>query len=230
MEKLYIARDVVNTSFAHDAWVFGGYVRDVIVCNESEFNDIDICCPKNVNPLWIVRSLSTKYKVEKCDVQTPYIGIGIKYIISYIINNILSVQFIVYDGDFNDWVDDHFSDMSCNLFYQSRTVQLGIVYVPEQFRLCQNPIDDIIKLTKSKVFDRISDPGPSFQARILLRRMRNMIIHRGWTCRNDILGETMDVCEDNYMKGIASSIDDYQSERQRNALECLPPYLRPDYQ
>jgi hypothetical protein len=220
-----IARDVVNASLAHDAWVFGGYVRDVIVCCEHEFNDIDICCPKGVDHTWIVRSLAPKYTIKKCDETSDYDG---HHVDSYTINDSIIVQFVSYDGNFNKWCDDHTTDMTCNLFYQSRYTHLGIRYIPRKFRLFQNPVQEIMRMTKNKVFERISDPGSSIKARTLLRRMRNMVVHRDWTCRNEILGDYMDFCEDNYMKSIAASIRDYQADRQKKELEKysgLPPYI-----
>lgn len=222
-----IARDVVNASLAHDAWVYGGYVRDVIVCNETDFNDIDICCPKGVDPIWIIRSLSTKYTLKRYKTPVHY-GTNINYINSYIINDSVVVQIISYNGDFQDWCDDHSTDMTCNLFYQTRYTHLGIRYIPKKFRTSQNPVHDIITMTKNKVFDRISDPASSVRARTLLRRMRNMVVHYGWTCRNEVLGEYMNLCDDNYMKGIAASISDFQIDRQKKELQKysgLPPYL-----
>ena len=225
MERLVIAKEIVNASLAHDAWVYGGYVRDVVVCGEVNFNDVDICCPKGVDHVWIVRTLAGKYKVKKIDQTSDYDGHDVD---SYTINDLVVVQFVSYYGDFEEWCEDHTTDMTCNLFYQTRSVHLGLRYPPRPFRLYPNPIDDIITLTKNKVFHRISDPGSSVKARTLLRRMRNMVVHYGWTCRNDVLGEHMNLCEDNYMKGIASSIRDYQVERQKEELQkysALPPYL-----
>ncbi len=223
MERIYIARDVVNASLAHDAWVYGGYVRDVIVCGETYFNDVDICCPKGVDPIWIVRSLSTKYTLKRFSTPNHYENVD-----SYIINDSVVVQFVSYNGDFKDWCEDFSVDMTCNLFYQSRRVHLGVRYIPKKFRTSQNPVQDIITMTKNKVFDRISDPVSSVRARTLLRRMRNMVVYYGWTCRNEVLGEYMDLCDDNYMKGIAASISDFQVDRQKKELQKysgLPPYL-----
>ena len=227
MEKLDIAKAVVNASLAHDSWVYGGYVRDVVVCGEVNFNDIDICCPKGVDPVWIVRSLSGKYNLKRLSTPVHY-GNNIDYVDSYTINDSVIVQFVSYNGDFEDWCEDCTADMTCNLFYQSRRVHLGIRYIPKKFRVYPNPIDEIITMTRNKVFERISDPASSVRARTLLRRMRNMVVHYGWTCRNEVLGDCMDLCEDNYMKGIASSINDFQLDRQRKELEKysgLPRYL-----
>ena len=225
MERLSIAKDIVNASLAHDAWVYGGYVRDVVVCGEVNFNDVDICCPKGVDHVWIVRTLAGKYKVKKIDQTSDYDGHDVD---SYTINDLVVVQFVSYYGDFEEWCEDRSTDMTCNLFYQTRSVHLGLRYPPRPFRLYPNPVDDIITLTKNKVFHRISDPGSSVKARTLLRRMRNMVIHHGWTCRNNVLGEHMELCEDTYMKGIAGSINDFQQDRQRLELEKysgLPRYL-----
>lgn len=222
MDRVYIAKDIVNTSLAHDAWVYGGYVRDVVVCGETEFNDVDICCPKGVDHTWIVRSLAGKYKVKKYNETSDY------EVDSYTINDSVIVQFLSYYGDFEDWCDDHSTDLTCNLFYQTRYTHIGIRYIPKKFRVNQNPVGDIITMTKNKVFERISDPASSVRARTLLRRMRNMVVYYGWTCRNNVLGEYMDLCDDNYMKGIAASIQDFQVDRQKKELDKysgLPPYL-----
>lgn len=224
MEKLDIAKYVVNASLAHDAWVFGGYVRDVIVCKEMHFNDIDICCPKDVEPLWIVRGLSTKYKVEKYNIGAEYSSL----VDSYLINDIVVVQFVLYDGEFSDWVKDYSVDMTCNLFYQSRNVHIGIRYIPDEYRMRLNPVDDILTMTKNKVFERISDPASSYKALKLLGRMRNMVLHYGWTCRNEIMGPMMVLCQDSTMHRLSGSIIDFQDKQKKKELEkysMLHPYL-----
>ena len=204
--------DIISTALAHDCWVYGGYVRDVVVCGENKFNDIDICCPYNVKPIWIVRSLSKKYKIKQIQYRSAY-G-DAKSIHTYKFDDI-TVQFVVFDGDFADWCDSETTDLSCNLFYQSRNVQLGIRYVPENFRKYQNPIQSIINMTRMKKFERITDEN-------VMRRIKGMV-RRGWVCSNEIMEDPEDF-DIPYIR----EIEEIQNENRRKEIEkysCLPPYL-----
>ena len=206
------AQNIINTALAHDAWVYGGYVRDVVVCGEKKFNDIDICCPENVKPLWIVRSLSARHTVKEISSKTGYDDV--LYVDTYEIDGI-TVQFCVFDGNFTDWRETHTADLTCNLFYQSRNVNLGIRYVPEKYRTHQNPMQEIINLTKLKKFERLTDND-------VLRRIKSMV-RRGWTCANKIMEDPSD-----YDLPFIRQIEQMQNENRRKELEkysCLPPYI-----
>jgi hypothetical protein len=209
-----VAQDIINTALAHDSWVYGGYVRDVIVCNDTKFSDIDICCPHNVRPLWIVRSLSKRYDVKEVEMRTLSTYCDAKSVHTYKIGGI-TVQFVVFDGDFTDWCDSETTDLTCNLFYHSRSVNIGIRYVPYSFRTRQNPIQEIINLTKMKKFERITEKN-------VIRRIKSMV-RRGWACTNEIMSEP-----EEYDLPYIREVEEMQNENRRkelNKYSALPAYL-----
>lgn len=207
-----VAHDIINTALAHDAWVYGGYVRDVVVCGDTKFNDIDICCPYNVKPIWIIRSLSRRYSVKELAHRHAYDDV--KSVSTYEIGGV-TVQFVVFDGDFEDWCDSDKTDLTCNLFYQSRNVNLGIRYVPDKYHSHQNPMQEIINLTKLKKFERLTD-------KYVLHRIKDMV-QRGWTCTNELMSDPAD-----YDLPYIREIEAIQNENRRKELEkysVLPPYI-----
>jgi hypothetical protein len=209
-----VAQDIINTALAHDSWVYGGYVRDVMVCGETKFNDIDICCPHNVRPLWIVRSLSKRYEVKEIDMRNLSTYCEAKSVQSYKIGGI-TVQFVVYDGDFTDWCDSETTDLSCNLFYHSRSVSLGLRYVPYTFRTRQNPMLEIINLTKLRKFERLTEKN-------VMRRIKNMV-RRGWMCTNQIMSDPEE-CDIPYIREI-QQMQNENRRRELNKYSVLPSYL-----
>ena len=208
-----VAQDIINAALTHDSWVYGGYVRDVIVCGGTKFSDIDIGCPYNVRPLWIVRSLSKRYEVKEVSINDNTYG-DAKSVHTYKIGGI-TVQFVVFDGDFEDWCESETTDLTCNLFYQCRSVNLGLRYVPHSFRTRQNPMQEIINLTKMKKFERITDMD-------VLRRIKSMV-RRGWACTNELMSDPED-----YDMPYIREIEQMQHENRRRELHkysALPSYL-----
>lgn len=183
---LDIAQSVINHAFAFDAVVFGGYVRDVIVRQTNEFRDLDI--------LWLtgehtfrsfLRILSGRHEVtDVCDYSKKYDGRVLKH---FHVDG-LPVDCTLYDYSFDAWKANDLCDMSCNLFYMSRKVHLGIRYIPGFLQFQPNPMHILIKLTKEMYYVVIEKNAPKHKVTKVLYRCLDMA-SRGWMNTGSDLGE-----------------------------------------
>lgn len=224
------ARKIIDVAFSMKMWVFGGYVRDVIVRGKKSFNDIDICCPRGSNPQDFFRMLSTHVTVnnvhEKPITTYKRMSPGIKRIFCCKVNNTIDIDVVVFDGSMRAWLDEESTDFTCNLFYQSRDVYLGLRYIPKMYRHTANPMRLLINLTHKGVFYRIwngTEPVHIFQ---IANRMRRLV-ERGFTFKGNLLTNLMhislygnqfvtDVCNN-----IVEDVQDLQHERElQTFLKC----------
>jgi hypothetical protein len=176
-------RRIIETAFAFDGWVYGGWVRDTCVLNQRDYNDIDLCFPVDTD-------IDKFIKVLKINMGATKITSGeytdLKYLRheSYVVTGSIFVDISIYDGTFEDWCKDRTTDMSCNLFYKSKSVDLGIRYVPLMYNLIPNPIEHIKELTIKRTFDLLfCQPGEVFNTNQdmhanIIRRMKRM----DWKC------------------------------------------------
>jgi hypothetical protein len=164
--RLDLAREVIAIACAMDMWVFGGYVRDVIVRGQQKFNDLDIGCPdKTTDVEHFLRVLSTRYDVDRhSDPVTKMsygaMSPGLARVHKCVVRNEydvrISIDVAVYDS-FNAWCREHTVDFTCNIFYMKKDVALGIRYVPDYLKYDPQPIDALVKLTEAGEFRRLWD-------------------------------------------------------------------------
>jgi|CryBogDrversion2_11_1035321.scaffolds.fasta_scaffold03811_3 hypothetical protein len=166
--------NIVNLALSFDGWVFGGYVRDVLICDLDDFKDIDIAIPEYMDInlfLKCLNSLGHQLEVYS-DFDCPYQGNSIKRLIKIQICGKL-VDLIVVSS-FSDWKNDQSVDMSCNLFYKN-SMHLGLRYIPDKFKYFPDPASEIIELTRQKQFVVIQD----YETDKLKNRIQKRLLN-GW--------------------------------------------------
>lgn len=190
------ARKVIDVAFSMKMWVFGGYVRDVIVRGKKSFNDIDICCPRGSDPRDFFRVLSTHVTVnnvrEKPITTYKRMSKGIMRIFRCNVNNAFDIDIVVFDGNMGTWLDEESTDFTCNIFYHSREVYLGLRYVPRMYRHAANPMRQLVTMTRKGIFFRIwngTEPVHIFQ---IANRVRSLV-ERGFTFKGKLLTDLMHV-------------------------------------
>ena len=181
---------VVQLALSFDAVIFGGYVRDVLICNEDKFNDIDI--------LWyntIQNSLESFLSVLFCE---PWVNSheiteyknsqygNNKRLLKININNSLNIDIVVSQGTYTAWLNERDCDFSCNLFYKTKTNNMAIKYVPECFRYCPDAFTHIYNLTKDKKFVSIGDKyGDRYWKRMSRRGLD--LVKNGWILQGKLM-------------------------------------------
>lgn len=210
-----MASEIVRLAFCFDGWVFGGYVRDVnILEQEDEYKDVDLMFPGTADVDQFVACLNVTHKVEVIDDseflnKTMYMSPGIKRLIKLKAGSV-SVDVCLFDGDMEDWKSEKSTDFSCNLFYMSRTVGLGIRYIPECYKHIPDPVTHLVNMTIDGKFERVWDPEmPSIKdVYKIIRRIKKMK-DRGFVLTNELCSERMwdkiDLAEDD----IRCKIQDY---------------------
>jgi hypothetical protein len=101
---------VVQLALSFDAVIFGGYVRDVLICKEDKFNDIDILWYNTIqNSMesfltvlfcepWVKSHEITDYKNSQYGDNRRLLKINI--------NNDLNIDIVVYHGTFTAWLNE----------------------------------------------------------------------------------------------------------------------------
>lgn len=167
---------VISMALAFGGWVYGGYVRDVLICKADHFNDIDIAIPEYADIdtfLKCLGALGLPMNIYK-DINFTYGTNSVNRLIKIHLDN-LSIDLIIVKS-FYSWCDDHSCDLSCNLFYKTGNCQLGLRYIPETFKYSPDPITDILELTENKEFVVIQENRTSkLEERIAFRETM------GWT-------------------------------------------------
>lgn len=180
---------IVNLALSFDAAIFGGYIRDVIICGGKEFNDIDILWPVNSHLEMFLRVLSSEPWVESF--KTTRFNHTERYGGSYdiekvVINKTIKLDCIIFRGHFSAWLQKKECDFSCNLFYMTRDVYIGLRYIPDQFKYVPNPTHMCYELTKQKKFLTVlSRGGDSSCARAASRALK--LVKSGWTLDGDVI-------------------------------------------
>lgn len=225
------ARKVIDVAFSMKMWVFGGYVRDVIVRGKKSFNDIDICCPHGSNPRDFFRVLSTHctiFQVQEKPITTyKRMSKGITRIFRCNVNNEFEIDLVVFDGNMRTWMDEESTDFTCNLFYHSRDVYLGLRYIPSFYRHIANPMKTLLRMTRRGVFYRIWNGTEPIHVYQIANRVRSLV-ERGFTFKGRLLTNLMhvslyghpfiqDVCH-----VIEQEVQNLQTEREfQEFLKCM---------
>jgi hypothetical protein len=209
---------ITDLCFALDYWVFGGYVRDVMICGKKEFHDIDICVPRSKHSTVdnFLNALSVFYTIDVTrdtmihDMKYGAMSKGIIAVIHVTVNDKLKLDIVLFDGSLSDWRAEHSVDASCNLFYTSRDTPLGIRYIPKKYKYLAAPARKLIDMTRNGIFETVYETRPDSSAshgesvaeckkvRHVMRRAKKLI-DRGWFLKGDLL--TPQMKEWSYMAG-----------------------------
>jgi hypothetical protein len=229
-------RDIIDVALGLGMWVFGGYVRDVVIRKQATFTDIDICCPNGSIPGDFFRILSNRWGISRVHTSVLRSKYGvmskkIKRVLSCRVDDRIDLDIVVFDGSLRDWKRDQTTDFSCNLFYISREVELGLRYVPKMFIYRANPMRIIKELTEQGIFFRIwNSSEPALIWRIVRRALA--LVEKGFTLRGELVTDLMylglsghstmrEMCE----RDIAS-IHRVQAERVVDELKDLNVTIR----
>lgn len=152
-----LVETVTHVAFTFGAWVFGGFVRDVCVCKSSVFTDVDIMFPKSANLDHYVQVLDAFYGNDfkvRTDDSYPE-GMYMSHMIVrriYVQVKDIFLDLCLYNGTLEDWKSERTADFSCNLFYSSAEVDLGIRYVPGFLKHTSSPLDELMRMAQDKIF------------------------------------------------------------------------------
>ena len=242
---------ILDLCFALDFWVFGGYVRDVLVCGKTEFQDIDICVPRSkhscvdnfLNIISVFYTIDVTRDTKIPNMKYGAMSKGIKAVVHVTLNNQLKLDLCLFDGSFSDWRDEYSVDMSCNLFYTSRETPLGIRYIPKKYRYLAAPARKLIEMTRNGIFETVYETHPETlvsqgeavaecrKVRHVMRRAKKLI-ERGWFLKGDLLtphmkewGYTAGPQWEAVLEGEQEIIESYQKDAQADATE-LPQRVR----
>lgn len=230
------AKKVIDVALGMNMWVFGGYVRDVVVRGQKKFKDLDLCCPRGTNPREFLRVLGVHHKVSQVRT-TPMSGYAcmsfkIEQLFRCVVDDTLDVEIVVYDGTMRDWQRERTTDFTCNLFYQSRDVQLGIRYVPDFLEHEPNPIRALIDMTQDGIFYRIWDGSSIGCVRKIVARARQMVVHRKMTLRGQLVSGNMfeALMNSEFVKEICDQTEEEirQFQADRSILEFFKCLKRMD--
>lgn len=188
-----MANKIIDLALSFDLVIFGGYLRDVEVCGMTQYNDIDILWP-NVpdrdslfEKFMRVLELDNPGAVTKEYVQRHY-GHNIASVTRVKVGDV-SLDIVMYGGSVEDWMSAHDVDFSCNLFYRTRAVSLGLRYIPKCYENTPNPVQEILELTHAKKFRVILElDGYNAWARAINRGFE-MVFARGWNVKGEFLDE-----------------------------------------
>ena len=172
------ARSVIDCAFCFDAVVFGGYVRDVIVCQSDTFKDIDI--------LWLegdkefqkfMKVLHSRHRVTCYKEMTCTYGRHMK-LKRFRADDVL-VDVVMYDYSFDAWKSNDLCDMSCNLFYMTRKIHLGIRYVPSFLAFTSDPMSALLDMARKRRYRVIDKNCENGKVTKVLYRCLDLAA-RGW--------------------------------------------------
>jgi hypothetical protein len=180
------AREIIEIVYGFDGWVFGGYVRDNVVLDLNHVTDIDICFPEWVDVDLFIRVLDVFFDVckyyDRTHTEGLYMSKCSKRLMKLEVDGV-HLDVVVTNGGFHTWSSEQSTDLSCNLFYMSRTVPLGIRYVPLQFRHKANFSDYLIRMTKKKQFVKLYDSSSDNFKESNMEKIRHRVEKmqsRGW--------------------------------------------------
>ena len=188
-------KDVIDMALAFDMWVFGGYVRDVVVRGLPRYNDIDLMCTDEVTMRHFVRMLELSFNVRYHNERTfaiMYGGMspGVSKLHKCVVSHkgtetpFVRVDVVVFEGEFRDWCRERTTDFTCNLFYMKRDVSLGIRYVPTFLKNTPHPMKHLLEMTRAGEFQRIWDVSlrltPQWMHVVQIHERAKELVKRGW--------------------------------------------------
>jgi len=181
---------IVQLALCFDAVVFGGYVRDVLICKQDTFHDIDILWYNTIKaPVdtfisvllaesWVTSSVVTVKQKRSYGEN--------KSITNIVLNDTLTIDLVHYHGSFTSWLSEKDCDFSCNLFYKSKTNNVSIRYIPDCFTYEPDPFSHIYNLTADKKFVSIcSRSGDRYWKRMTDRGIN--LVKKGWVLKGKFI-------------------------------------------
>ncbi len=173
---------VVDMALGLNFWVFGGYVRDVVVRGDSGFGDIDLGCEATDEYLipYFLRMLATDYDVTVKE-SRHYGGMSpcMTRIVKITLDDVLAVDLCVFKSR-DAWRSEKSADFTCNLFFQTRTTHLALRYVPPAFKYEPNPVGQIYTMTCDTKFRVVHESDDLIHIGRVSDRSR-VLTEKGWT-------------------------------------------------
>jgi hypothetical protein len=202
---------IIDLAFAFDYWVFGGYVRDVILRRSEEFGDIDIGVPESktktvdnflailgsVYPIEVTRD--SKVTQWKYGTMSPLLYA----VVRVTVNGSLKLDLCLFSGEMSEWREEHSVDLSCNLFYTSRDTPLGLRYIPKKYRYEAAPVRTILSMTMNGIFEVVYDPvsaysdAPDSKSKAECKKVRQVVrraeamTKKGWVVKGPLVTPKM---------------------------------------
>lgn len=204
-----------------DVAIFGGYLRDVVIAERINFNDIDTLWPVGTHASFanFVRVLALDgAKVEVRTVpKSRYQG---HTLIKVTIDDSIHVDCVMYPGKLTDWLREEDVDFTCNLFYRTREVPLGIRYVPEAYKYDPNPVKSIMDLTKNRKFRTIlTKLGDRYWIRAA--RRANHLVNRDWTLDGEFMDEIRESALGEGFGLVMRLVDNIEIKMKEKAMAVL---------
>jgi hypothetical protein len=217
---------IVQLALCFDAIVFGGYVRDVLICKQDSFNDIDILWYNTIHnslEAFIAVLLAEPWvKTHEISNKTDRMYGDFKTVIHIVLNGNLRIDLVKYHGTRTSWMTERDCDFSCNLFYRSRQNNLGLRYVPESFVYSPDPFTHIYNLTVDKKFTSIgNEKRDRYWKRISERVMR--LVKKGWILQGELIKDTEKTTLGNAYPLVIRTIKQINNIMNERALGVIEP-------
>jgi hypothetical protein len=215
------AQRVIDVAMCFDVAIFGGYLRDIVIAGESKYNDIDILWPVGTHGLFasFLRILTLDgAKVETINMpKSDYMGY---HLIKVTIDGKIHLDCVMYPGKLVDWLRVEDVDFTCNLFYRTREVPIGIRYVPEAYKYDPNPVRAIMDITKSKKFRTILTKfGDRHWVRAAQRA--NRLVNHDWTLEGEFMSERVEDTLTDEFNSVMRLVDMMKFKMKERAMAVL---------
>jgi hypothetical protein len=215
------AQRVIDVAMCFDVAIFGGYLRDIVIAGESKYNDIDILWPVGTHGSFasFVRILALDgATVETVNMpKSDYMGY---HLIKVTIDDKIHLDCVMYPGKLIDWLRIEDVDFTCNLFYRTREVPIGIRYVPEAYKYDPNPVRTIMDLTKTKKFRTILTKfGDRHWVRAAQRA--NRLINHDWTLEGEFMSERVEDTLTDEFNSVMRLVDMMKFKMKEKAMSVL---------
>ena len=171
-DRNLVAEKIIRLALGHKMWLFGGYVRDIMVNNLETFSDLDLVTyydEQLPNFLRILSLYAEFSAVEECkDANykelSPLARTVFKFdVIKYQgkpLGRKIPIDVILYscgneytaDCALEFWKNDKVADLSCNIFYRTWDLPIGIRYIPDQLKYVIDPAGYLYWLCKERHF------------------------------------------------------------------------------
>jgi len=217
---------IVQLALCFDAVVFGGYIRDVLICKQDSFNDIDILWYNTIHNSMeaFIAVLLAEPWVKSHDISnTTQRKYGdLKTVIHIVLNENLRIDLVKYHGTRTAWMSERDCDFSCNLFYRTRQNNLGLRYVPESFVYFPDPFTHIYNLTVDKKFTSIStENSDRYWKRISARGLR--LVKQGWILQGEFIKDNQKTALGNAYPLVIRTIKQINTIMNEGALDAIEP-------
>lgn len=215
------AQRVIDMVMCFDVAIFGGYLRDVVIAEQTNFNDIDIMWPVGThgsfaNFVRIIALEGAKVDVKPVP-KSKYQG---HTVIKVTIDDSIHLDCVMYPGKLTDWLRDDSVDFTCNLFYRTREVPLGLRYVPSDFMFDPNPTRTIMDLTKNKKFRTVlTKLGDRYWRRAAIRA--NRLVNHDWTLEGEFMPEMCEATLGDAFHMVMRLVDSMEFKMKEKAMAAL---------